>query len=206
MKTKNRERGKIGWSQRKRRIREEKKWVRGWENVACLPYSWQLPAAAQALSVFPSGGGSWQVAAPSGMSTLVSSLHLSDTLKIQLSPWSLHQCVLKKLIFSEHITWESDQLLFFTISRYWLQSQVAVTRAFSFELVWGHVGEHFRPTHLLCSGEHQWHANVCNERLLTVFLKIWRCNLSGRLPASNDLLQCTQLIWDLWVVRLVNSN
>lgn len=49
------------------------------EGVSFLGYSWQLPVAAEPWFVITSGGGSWQVAEPSGMSSGMSPLRVKHT-------------------------------------------------------------------------------------------------------------------------------
>lgn len=118
-----------------------------------------------------------------------------------------------KPLSSEYISQRSHQLLFFTISRQWLNLSINVFyyhSCFSF-LSWGHLGEifFFFTSPVTVSQRrsvkisHVWKSSW-------MFWKIWKHSLSDwpafKWSAIRVLLQCTKLMWGVWIVRLMNSN
>ena len=102
---------------------------------------------------------------------------------------------------------------FFTISRQWLYLSINVCyhhSCFSF-LSWGHLGgffSFFTSPVAVSQGRsvkipHAW-------KSYWMFWKIWKCSLSDwpafKWSAIRVLLQCTKLMWGVWIVRLMNSN
>lgn len=214
--------GKFGWPQTEKRVRGNEMGSGRGIVPSCLLFSGGVTVGSIAGGFQPQPSlGLWlhlQVAVGrwEPLSLVLSRPHPSSLwFTPSLAPEAWLGVTWGKPLYSEYISSGRHELLFYTISKQWLYLSINVCyhhSCFSF-LSWGHLGEFFffffyQPR--CCVPEKISENLTCMKELLNVLegniLKTQSDWPEFKWFAIPVLLQCTKLMWGVWIVRLMNSN